>query len=81
MLSKQQCPHTGIVNFFTRTDPFVSIGSVIKLGARDGEYQWRLYAAAHTISGLAKDMRTAEERVLLQYREQKSRDAACEARC
>ena len=68
MLSKQQCPHTGIVNYFTRTDPFVSAGSIIKHGDRDGEYHWRWYDAARTISGIAKDMHSAEERLKRAYR-------------
>lgn len=79
MLSKQQCPHTGIVNFFTRTDPFVSVGSIIRHGAHGGEYLWRWYDAACTISGIAKDMRSAEERVIGQYRARKSRQPACAA--
>ena len=62
MLSKQQCPHTGVVNFFTRADPFVAIGSIIKR-EQCGEYAWRVYDAVHTISGIAKDMRTAEEKL------------------
>ena len=68
MLSKQKCPHTGIVNFFTRTDPFVSVGSIIKHGAQDAEYHWRWYDAAGTISGIAKDMQSAEERLRRAYR-------------
>ncbi len=64
MLSKQKCPHTGIVNFFTRTDPFVSVGSIIKHGERESVYHWRWYDAVHTISGIAVDMRTAEENIL-----------------
>ena len=67
MLSKQLCPHTGIVNFFTRTDPFVSVGSIIKAGERAEKYHWRLYDAARTISGVATDMRSAEERLKQHY--------------
>lgn len=63
MLSKQRCPHTGIVNFFSETDPFVSVASIMKSADRDGVYCWRLYDASRTISGIAKDMRSAEERV------------------
>lgn len=63
MLSKQRCPHTGIVNFFTETDPFVSVASIMKCGDRNGTYCWRWYDASRTIAGIAKDMRAAEERV------------------
>ena len=63
VLSKHRCPHTGIVNFFSETDPFVSVASIMKRADRDGVYCWRLYDASRTISGIAKDMRSAEERV------------------
>lgn len=63
MLSKQQCPHTGIVNFFTKTDPFVSIGSITPHEHGETEFHWRMYDAARTISGIAKDMRSAEARL------------------
>ena len=69
MLSKQQCPHTGIVNFFTRTDPLMSVGSIIKRGERDGVYHWRWYDAARTITGIAKDMHSAEEGLRQAYLE------------
>lgn len=68
MLSKQRCPHTGIVNFFTDNDPFVSVGSIMRQGDRDEIYCWRWYDAASTISGLARDMSSAEERLRRVYR-------------
>lgn len=68
MLSKQRCPHTGIVNFFTTTDPFVSVGSIMKQGDRKAVYCWRWYNAAKTVSGIATDMRSAEERLRRAYR-------------
>ena len=68
MLSKQRCPHTGIVNYFTEADPFVSIASIVRAGNAK-EFHWRLYDAARTISGIAADMRTAEQRIKSQYRE------------
>ena len=67
MVSKQHCPHTGVVNFFTSTDPYVSIGSIIKAGTAS-EFHWRCYAAARTISGIANDMKTAERRLKDQIR-------------
>lgn len=73
MLCKERCPHTGIVNFFTATDPFVAIGSIIETGQRQNtylrqEYHWRFYDAARTISGIASDMAEAEQRLKNQYR-------------
>jgi hypothetical protein len=32
MLLKHRCPHTGILNFFTDNDPFMSVGSIIAIG-------------------------------------------------
>ncbi len=68
MLSKQRCPHTGIVNYFTESDPFVSIASIVESSGKSPKYQWRWYAAAQTISGIAADMRTAEQRLSSHYR-------------
>lgn len=68
MLSKHHCPHTGVVNYFTASDPHLSIGSIIKVGAAH-EFHWRYYAAQRTICGIANDMRTAERRLKAQIRQ------------
>ncbi len=68
MLSKQRCPHTGIVNYFTKADPFVSIGSITTTDGREPAYHWRCYDAALTIAGIAKDMSDAEVRLQRAYR-------------
>ncbi|MGE0626229.1 MAG: hypothetical protein AB7O43_00280 [Hyphomicrobiaceae bacterium] len=67
MLSKHRCPYTGVVNFFTETDPFVAVGSIVKAGER-AEFHWRWYDAKDTIAGIAHDMKTAEQRVRCEYR-------------
>ena len=67
MLSKQQCPYTGIVNYFTTKDPFISVGSIVQDGGRRNGFCWRWYDAASTISGIAADMKSAEERLESQY--------------
>ena len=72
MLSKQRCPYTGIVNYFTTKDPFVSVGSIVEDAARLSGYHWRWYDAASTISGIATDLRSAEERLESQYRKSKA---------
>ena len=74
MLSKQHCPHTGVVNYFTETDPYVSVGSIIKAGT-EREFHWRYYAAARTISGIASDMKTAERRLKAQIRQASPADS------
>ena len=67
MVSKQHCPHTGVVNYFSESDPFISIGSIVRAGTA-GEFHWRYYAAAKTIAGIASDMKTAEQRLKNQIR-------------
>lgn len=61
MLSKSRCPYTGVVNFFTETDPLLSVGSVAEMGAagRSGGYVWRCYLGEES-AGLAGDMSHAE---------------------
>lgn len=67
MLSKR-CPHTGIINYFTKADPFVSIGSITRKDGSEPEYHWRYYDAARRIAGIAKDMSDAEKRLQGAYR-------------
>ena len=58
MLSKHRCPHTGIVNYFARTEPFFAVGSISETERRPGHYYWRVYNAAKIISGIAADMKS-----------------------
>lgn len=62
MLSKRRCPHTGVVNFFFATDPYLAVGSVVK-GERTG-YLWRCYTDPCETAGSVADMKTAERRVV-----------------
>jgi len=41
MLSKHRCPHTRVLNFFTDTDPFISVASVIAIAP--GHHVWRCH--------------------------------------
>ena len=56
MLSKQRCPHTGLVNFFTDADPFMSVGSII--ATAPSRYVWRSHLVGHHC-GVASDAMTA----------------------
>jgi len=58
MLSKTRCPHTGVVNFFTKADPLLAVGSVAESHA-ELRYVWRCYIGEET-GGLASDMSLAE---------------------
>ena len=69
MLSKQRCPYTGIVNYFTAADPLLSVGSIIEAGESKTEYHWRWYGATKTVSGISDDMKSAEERLVNQHRQ------------
>ena len=58
MLSKSRCPHTGVVNFFTKADPLLAVGSVAEADA-GAHYVWRCYIGQEA-GGLAPDMPRAE---------------------
>jgi hypothetical protein len=57
MLLKHRCPHTGILNFFTDIDPFMSVGSIIAIGR--GRYVWRCHLVDQR-SGTATNAMSAE---------------------
>ena len=57
MLLKHRCPHTGILNFFTDNDPFMSVGSIIAIGR--GRYVWRCHLIDQRC-GTATDAMSAE---------------------
>jgi hypothetical protein len=57
MLTRQSCPHTGVLNFFKDADPFFSIGSIIATAPT--EYVWRCHLVDY-LSGTASDAVSAE---------------------
>ena len=57
MLSKLRCPHTGLVNFYTDADPFMSVGSIIATDR--SRYVWRCHLLDHRC-GVTNDPMTAE---------------------
>jgi hypothetical protein len=57
MLSKLRCPHTGVVNFFTGVDPFMSVGSII--ATTPSRYVWRCHLVEHRC-GVTTDPMSAE---------------------
>src|SRR4030095_2013610 len=57
MLSKLRCPHTGLVNFFTDVDPFMSVGSII--ATAPSRYVWRCHLVDHCC-GVTTDPLSAE---------------------
>lgn len=57
MLSKVRCPHTGVVNFFSQTDPMISVGSIVVRAP--GEFVWRCHIA-DSVGGTVWDPARAE---------------------
>jgi hypothetical protein len=66
MLMARRCPHTGVVNVFVHTQPFLAIGSLVRADAKT--YHWRCYLGAPAC-GAAPDIETAERRLIGRYRQ------------
>jgi hypothetical protein len=58
VITKQRCPHTGIVNFYGKADPLLAVGSVSE-GALPAQYIWRCYLDDRE-AGIASDSAMAE---------------------
>ena len=58
MISKNRCPHTGVVNFFTVADPLLAVGSVAEAAAGN-HYDWHCYLD-DPVGGRAPDLAVAE---------------------
>lgn len=61
MLTTRSCPHTGIVNYYSTREPYLSVGSIYEK-AVDG-VAWRCYIADHPASGAARDLNAAESQL------------------
>ncbi|HSR81046.1 MAG TPA: hypothetical protein VLL28_09740 [Hyphomicrobiaceae bacterium] len=59
MITKRRCPHTGIVNFFSHSDPQLAVGSVSQTTSAATHYVWRSYLDDRQ-SGVAADSGAAE---------------------
>ena len=55
MITKRRCPHTGIVNFFSKADPLLAVGQASK----PAHYVWRCYLD-DAEAGVAADFSAAE---------------------
>jgi hypothetical protein len=56
VISKRECPHTGVINFFAASDPLIAIGSV---SATPRNFAWRCYLD-DPAGGTAPDASIAE---------------------
>jgi hypothetical protein len=68
-LSSRRCPHTGVVNFYDRSNPHLAVGSIARCGtsAADHGFAWRCYSGEIESSGRAPDLQTAERRLVNFY--------------
>ncbi len=66
MIVRKRCPHTGVVNFYFDTEPYLPVGSVSLCGtsAQQSSYTWRSYTEDDAGAGRARDARTAEKTLL-----------------
>ncbi len=58
MITKRRCPHTDIVNFYSKADPLLAVGSVSKASV-PSHYVWRYYLHDRD-AGIAGDISIAE---------------------
>ncbi|MFO1170917.1 MAG: hypothetical protein U1E49_08085 [Hyphomicrobiaceae bacterium] len=61
MLTTRSCPYTGIVNYYSTREPYLSVGSVQRKAA--DAVAWRCYIADHPASGAAHDLKAAESQL------------------
>jgi hypothetical protein len=58
VITKRRCPHTGVVNFYEKTEPLLAIGSV-SAGPDPAHYVWRTYSDEQE-AGVARNISIAE---------------------
>jgi hypothetical protein len=56
MLFKLRCPHTGVINFFSDTDPAMAVGSITEIAPF--QFVWRSYL--ERVDGSASRLALAE---------------------
>ena len=59
-MTKRRCPHTGIVNFYGKTEPLLAVGSVSTGTKRSARYIWRSYLDDQE-TGVARKISIAEK--------------------
>jgi len=58
VITKRSCPHTGVINFYERTEPLLAIGSV-SASSEPALYIWRSYSDDQE-AGVTCDISIAE---------------------
>ncbi len=60
MLLRKRCPFTGVINFYSASDPLLSVGSVVvEARAPQAEFTWRCYIDERAC-GIVPDAAVAE---------------------
>lgn len=69
MLLVKRCPHTGVVNFYSKDEPFLAVASIARssLDAVTERFTWRCHAPDDSRSGFAVDQSAAERQLLTSY--------------
>jgi hypothetical protein len=72
MLLKRHCPHTGIMNFFSDSDPHLPVGMIYSTFAKHGlksGFMWRCHAGDDSAAGRAADLKAAEASLVRYYKD------------
>ena len=67
VLSRKRCPHTGIINIFTKAEPLLPVGFVLKTGAPK-TYRWACFSNGQPAAGTARSARTAARHIARHWR-------------
>ena len=62
MLVKRRCTATGIINFYSKQEPYIAVGSVISR-AGPVPYVWRYHGETRQAGGAAHDWKTVERAI------------------
>ena len=78
MLTKRRCPATGAINFYSRQEPYIAVGTVIRKGV-PAHYVWHYHGGATPAAGLAYDWRAVEHAISEHHRLAKTHSMRCAA--
>ena len=80
MLTKRRCSATGAINFFSRHEPYIAIGTVVAR-FEPAQYIWRYHGETLTAGGTVYDWRDAEKAIQEHHHlaRQNERDRRCAA--
>ena len=79
MLTKRRCPATGAINFYTRHEPYIAVGTVIPSGGPHVRYVWHYHGGATPAAGLACVWRAVEQAIGEHHRRARDHAVRCAA--